>query len=437
MLDQFKQHITKKFPELLSGKTLLAVSGGVDSMVLLDLFRQLKLEFCVAHCNFQLRGQESDLDEELVHTYCEDHKIPFFVNRFNTLGYIAEHGGSIQMAARKLRYDWFGNLKMELGCEWIATAHHLDDQVETFLINFTRGTGIDGLTGIPETNGHIVRPLLPFSREEILLFAQSAGIKWREDASNSSVKYLRNKIRHLVVPVLKAENGHFMTSFQDTINYLQQTKSLADDALKRFTDECIRTENDIRIIDLHKVAEFDNSMAYLSLVFREFGFSSLKEIEKIVASETGSVLKNAKYTILKNRSFLNITDNFVVNSQEYCINSIYDVEKLPFFMNISEVKEANVKSDKNSIFVNSNLLKWPLVLRRKKTGDVFHPFGFSGKKKVSKFFKDEKLSKFQKEEAWILVNGDGRIIWLVGLRADDRFKLTNNNQQTYLITLNQ
>jgi len=437
MLNQFKQHIKKQLPELMATKTLLAVSGGVDSMVLLDLFRQLQLDFCVAHCNFQLRGDESDLDEELVRAYCANHKIPLFVNRFDTLGYIAERGGSIQMAARKLRYDWFGNLRTEYNCRYIATAHHLDDQVETFLINFTRGTGIDGLTGIPETNGHIVRPLLPFSRDEILLFAQSAGVKWREDASNSSVKYLRNKIRHLIVPVLKQENNHFMKSFQDTISHLQQTKSLADDALSLFVKKCIHTENKTRIIDLQKAAEFSNSSAYLSLVFRDFGFGSASEMEKILASETGSVLKNAKYTILKNRDTLCITDNFVVNNNEYCINDINDIVKLPFFMNISEVEEANVKSDKNSIFVNSNLLKWPLTVRRKKTGDVFQPFGFGGMKKVSKFFKDEKLSKFQKEETWILVNGDGRIIWLIGLRADDRFKLTNNNQQTYLITLNQ
>lgn len=437
MLDQFKQHIKKQFPELQATKTLLAVSGGVDSMVLLDLFRQLKLDFCVAHCNFQLRGNESDLDEELVRTYCINHKIPFFVRQFDTLGYIAEHGGSVQMAARKLRYDWFGNLKAEHGCMWIATAHHVDDQVETFLINFTRGTGIDGLTGIPETNGDVVRPLLPFSREDILLFAQATGIKWREDASNSSVKYLRNKIRHLIVPVLKQQNNHFIKSFQDTISHLQQTKVLADDALNLFVKQCVRTEKETHIIDLEKAAEFGNSSVYLSLVFRDFGFSSVTEMEKILVSETGSVLKNAKYTILKNRGFLCITNNLVVNNYEYCINDINDVKKLPFFMNISEVVMSDVKSDKNSIFVNSNLLKWPLLVRRKKTGDVFQPFGFSGMKKVSKFFKDEKLSKFQKEQAWILVNGDGRIIWLVGLRADDRFKLTNNNQQTYLITLNQ
>lgn len=437
MLKQFKQHIEEQLPELLNAKTLIAVSGGVDSMVLLDLFRQLRLDFCVAHCNFQLRGDESDQDEQLVRTYCSDHKIPLFIQRFDTSGYMAKHGGSVQMSARRLRYEWFRVLRREQQCECIVTAHHLDDQVETFLINFTRGTGIDGLTGIPQKNEDVVRPLLLFSREEILSYANSEGVRWREDASNSSVKYLRNKMRHLVVPVLKQENSHFMRSFQHTINYLKQTKSVAEDALALFKKECVRKEAQITVLDLNKVSEYANETAYLNLFFKDFGFESSEEIKKIILSETGSVLKNAKYTILKNRGELQIVDNFIVNSKEYYINDINDVVKLPFFINISEVEGANAKSDKNSIFVNSNLLKWPLLVRKKKTGDVFQPFGFEGMKKVSKFFKDEKLSKFQKEEVWILVNGDEKIIWLVGLRADDRFKITNSNQQTYLITLNQ
>ena len=416
MLNQFKQHIAQKFPESVSGKSLLAVSGGVDSMVLLHLYHALKLDFAVAHCNFQLRGTESNLDEKLVADFCKKHNISCFVERFDTMQFVESRKISVQIAARELRYNWFKQICADNDYQFIATAHHLDDQAETFLINFTRGTGIDGLVGIPEKNENIIRPLLNFSREEILNYATENGVAWREDQSNATTKYLRNKMRHLVLPVLKEENTEFLKSFQNTLHHLKQTQILANDAVVFFEKECVKMIDDQLEIDLDKAQDFSNKKHYLLQVLKRYGFTSADEIEKICLSDSGKVLKN--------------DDLFYINSKS-------DVLNLPFFMNISEVEKEEFNSDKCTIFVNSNLLKWPLILRRKQTGDFFQPFGMKGIKKVSKFFKDEKLSKIQKDNTWILENGDGEIIRIVGLRTDDRFKITSNNQQNYKITLNQ
>lgn len=437
MLDQFKQHIAQKFPESVSGKTLLAVSGGVDSMVLLHLYFALKLDFAVAHCNFQLRGTESDLDEKLVANFCQKNDIPFFVERFDTMHIVESRKISIQIAARELRYNWFKQICIENNYQFIATAHHLDDQAETFLINFTRGTGIDGLVGIPEKNENIIRPLLNFSREEILNYAIENGVEWREDQSNATTKYLRNKMRHLVLPVLKEENTEFLKSFQNTLTHLKQTQLLANDAVVFFEKECVQMNEDQLEIDLEKAQNFSNKKYYLLQVLKRYGFSSLEEIEKICISAAGKVLKNHQYTILKNRNKLIVFEEKSVSNDIFYIKSKDDVLNIPIFMNISEVEKEEFNTDKSTIFVNSNLLKWPLVLRHKQTGDYFQPFGMNGIKKVSKFFKDEKLSKIQKDNTWILENGDGKIIWIVGLRADDRFKITNKNQKNYKITLNQ
>lgn len=436
MLERFKKHIEQNFNELLTCKTLLTVSGGVDSMVLLHLFQQTHLNFVVAHCNFQLRETESDLDEKLVRDYCLQNNIVYFVNNFNTVNYASLNKVSIQIAARDLRYKWFDELSATHGFNFIATAHHLDDQAETFLINFTRGTGIDGLVGIPEKNGKVIRPLLPFSRDKIICYAKENEIIWREDASNATTKYLRNKIRHKIVPILKEENPQFLNSFQSTLNHLQEAQFLAAQAMNIFIKECVsETENRVEV-NLEKALTFNQPFVYLTHFLKQFGFDNVNEIKKICNAGTGKVLNNAKFTLLNNRNSLQIIDNLIVNNEYIYINDILDVEKYWFIMKITEVSEFNFVSDKNIIFVNSNLLKWPLVLRKYKTGDVFQPFGLKGFKKVSKFYKDLKLSQFQKQEQWILENGDGNIIWIVGLRADDRFKVTNNKSKIYKLTTN-
>jgi tRNA(Ile)-lysidine synthase len=226
MLLQFQEHLSKNLPFLKDKKLLLAISGGIDSMVLVHLLHQLNCNIAIAHCNFTLRGEESEGDEQFIRIYAEKNNIPFFVTHFDTKLFAADNKLSIQLAARQLRYIWFHQLLEENQMDYILTAHHLDDSLETFLINFTRGTGPEGLTGIPQQNDKVVRPLLPFTRDEIEAYAKENNIHWREDSSNASDKYMRNKLRHDVVPVLKSLNPSFMESFGQTLEHLQQAQSL-------------------------------------------------------------------------------------------------------------------------------------------------------------------------------------------------------------------
>jgi tRNA(Ile)-lysidine synthase len=245
MLIKFKHHLENNFLHLKGKKLLLATSGGIDSIVLVHLFQQLKFQIAIAHCNFNLRAKESNADENFVKQFAEENQIPFYTNSFQTEAYANENKLSIQLAARKLRYDWFNEVLVKENYDYITTGHHLDDQVETFLINFTRGTGLEGLTGIPAQNDTVIRPLLPFSREEIEIFAQENNIKWREDSSNSSNKYLRNKLRHDIVPILKELNPSFLNSFQNTLEHLKQSNDLLNEASNEVYQKVINSNNDV------------------------------------------------------------------------------------------------------------------------------------------------------------------------------------------------
>ncbi len=437
MLDVFKIQLEIKFPEVFSKKTLLAVSGGIDSMVLLDLFYKLNLPFEVAHCNFQLRNEESFHDEMFVRDYCLNKNIICHVKHFETENYALENRKSIQIAARELRYAWFDELLEQQTCDFLATAHHLDDQVETFLIHFTRGTGIDGLLGIPEVNNRIIRPLLTFSRDDIHNYALQNLIQWREDATNQTTKYLRNKIRHLVVPILKEENTAFLDSFKNTLDYLKQTRFLAEKALEHFESRCISNQDEYIVIDLNRAADYQEYLIYLSTYLKKFGFNNFVEIQKLVHATSGKLLKNDKFTLLKNRNEFIIKENIIKYNCEYIINSTKDLINAPILLSFSEVSCVEAVSDKNTIFVDTNLLKFPLVLRKPQLGETFVPIGMRGRKKISKFFKDEKFSMFQKETAWVLVNADEQVVWVVGHRADDRFKVTENTNKVYKISLAQ
>jgi len=234
MLQKFDQHITMNFPFLKESKLLLAISGGLDSVVLMHLCNQLKLSVSLAHCNFKLRNEESDLDEEFVIKLSQILNNQIFTIHFDTENYAQEHKTSIQIAARNLRYQWFQELVSTHHFDYILTAHHADDNLETFLINLTRGSGLEGFTGIPEKNGNIIRPLLPFSRAEILEYAKENQLKWREDASNASTKYVRNKIRHQIVPILKEINPNLLDSFSKTLTHLQESQQMIEDTFEEF-----------------------------------------------------------------------------------------------------------------------------------------------------------------------------------------------------------
>ena len=304
MLQKLQNHINTNLSFLKEKKLLLAVSGGIDSMVLVRLCHQLQLNFAVVHCNFQLRGNESDDDEMLVIQTCQDGYIPYYLNSFDTLEFAKKNKLSIQLAARKLRYDWFYKLMNENGFDYILTAHHLDDSLETFLINFTRGSGLDGLIGIPEQNDKIVRPLLIFSRNEIETFAQENNIAWREDSSNASDKYLRNKLRHDVLPILKELNPSLLSSFENTIKNLKQSQSLVDDASKMVYEKVVSEEEHHTVFDLTKLLKYPNYKAYLFSWLSDFGFTDWDSVYDLVLAQSGKQVMSNSHVLLKNRNAL-------------------------------------------------------------------------------------------------------------------------------------
>ena len=433
MLTKFQHHIEQNFAQLKDKKLLLAVSGGVDSMVLLDLFYKLRFDICVAHCNFQLRGKESDADELLVREICQDGYIPYFINSFDTLEFAKENKLSIQLAARKLRYDWFQELLL-LGFDFVLTAHHLDDNVETFLINFTRGTGLEGLTGIPVQNENIIRPLLPFSRDEIENYAIDNKIQWREDSSNASDKYFRNKLRHNIVPTLKELNTGFLDSFQNTLHHLQQAESLVNDASKLVFEKVVKEKGNQLEIHLKPLLEFQNYKAYLFQWLKSYGFSAWNDIYDLVDAQSGKQVFSETHVLLKDREKLILSERKPINKSEvFIIESIECKVNIPLkliFSRFSGGKHVNA----NCIFVDEDKINFPLIIRKWQEGDYFYPAGMNGKKKLSKYFKDEKYSLLDKENQWLLCSED-QIIWVIGKRADQRFIATETTQQNIKIEL--
>lgn len=424
MLTEFQKQLSKKYNLLQSKKLLLAISGGIDSMVLLDLMLKSQMDISVAHCNFNLRGEESDSDENFVKDYCKQNNIPCFVNNFDTEKYASENKKSIQISARELRYDWFFELKNKYKFDYIVTAHHLDDSLETFFINLSRGTGIEGLTGIRESE-NIIRPLLDFSREEIEQYASENKIQWREDASNQSDKYLRNNIRHNIVPLFKEINPEFLNSFSKTMSYLQEVQSFSDEAVNEILYKLLVDKNNVNHLKISKLLEYKNYKFILYKWLSEYGFTAWNDIYNLIDSQSGKFVETENFRLLKNRNELILSKkNNEVLDDEFLISE--DKTNYPIRLIISEVNQISETNNPNEIYVDKNLLKFPLTLRKYKEGQYFYPFGMQGKKKkISKFFKDEKLSVLDKENIWILYS-DNQVVWIVGRRADERFKITAN-----------
>ena len=435
MLTKFQNHIAQNLSQLKDKKLLLAISGGIDSMVLLDLFYKLRFDICIVHCNFQLRGKESDADEMLVSETCQDRFIHYFIESFDTLEFAKENKLSIQLAARKLRYDWFQEI-ISLGFDYVLTAHHLDDNVETFLINFTRGTGLEGLTGIPAQNGNIIRPLLPFSREEIENYANENKIQWREDLSNASDKYFRNKLRHNIVPILKELNTGFLDSFQNTLHHLQQAESLVEDASELVYEKVVEVKENQLEIHLNSLLQFKNYKAYLYQWLKDYGFSAWNDIYDLVEAQSGKQVFSETHILLKDREKLMLSERKSTDKSEvFIIESLDSKVNIPLKLVFSKV--VNIfETDSNCIFVDENKLKFPLTIRKWQEGDYFYPSGMNGKKKLSKYFKDEKYSLLDKENQWLLCSQD-QIVWVIGKRADNRFTSKETTQNNIKIVLEE
>lgn len=428
MLGQFENHISNHFPFLQGKKLLLAVSGGLDSMVLVHLFQQLNYEIVVLHCNFQLRGLESFEDQQFIQEYSNTNAIPFVFTQFDTEAFAADFKVCIQVAARELRYSWFyEQLAIQKG-DFILTAHHADDNLETFLINLSRGTGLEGLTGIPAQNEKVIRPLLSFSRQQMEEYASVNKLKWREDSSNASDKYLRNKIRHHLVPLLNELNPNFISSFEKTQSFLSEAQELVDDAAIMVYQQVAREEGEDIYFDLVRLLQLPNYSSYLYQWLKEFGFTAWDDIYELVDGQSGKQVLAPYFRLIKDRDCLILSPlPSQENQQEFEIESVESKVKFPLNLVFSTVSKIGVASN-STIFVDQDKLVFPLTLRHWNEGDVFQPFGMEGKsKKVSKLFKDEKLSLIDKEKVWLLCSNN-QVVWVVGIRQDERFKIDPNSK---------
>ncbi|MCA0933010.1 tRNA lysidine(34) synthetase TilS [Lutimonas saemankumensis] len=444
MIEKFHIHLKQKFPEIENSKILLAVSGGIDSMVLLHLMKSVQADFSVAHCNFGLRNQESDLDERLVQQQTESSGIRFFAKKFDTLGYATKNKLSIQVAARELRYNWFRKLMDQKGYQFLLTAHHADDNLETFLINLSRGTGIAGLSGIPEKRNNILRPLLVFSKEEISQYARKNNISWREDHTNEETKYLRNKIRKEIVPLLKELNPSFLNNFAKTQANLQGSGSILEKHLNSIREKVIVREEDsgrILYFSLEVLKELSRNTVYLFELFYPFGFNNYKDLISLLSAQPGKQIFSDSHRLLRDRTTLILAPKSSTENS-ICIRVAEDQTKLDSddlhltftTLDSEEFSLSDTGSKKLKGFFDKDLLTFPLHVRKWEKGDYFYPLGMKGKKKLSKFFKDEKYSLLEKENIWLLCSGSD-IVWIIGKRMDDRFRVTDRTKKILKVAI--
>lgn len=442
LLKAFQSYIKQVFPFVDNHSVLVTVSGGLDSIVLLHLCVSSGLNIGVAHCNFKLRDKESDADALFVKKTAEKLDLPFYSKEFDTYAYAKKNKCSTQMAARELRYCWFEELSSTEGFDYIATAHHANDNLETFFINLSRGTGIEGLIGIPHISGKIIRPLLPFSRKQIHDFAIQSDIIWREDSSNASDVYLRNAIRHHVLPELEQIRPDILDRFEVTQKHLQQIDRLLSVYRQELKEKYTYPLNSIMgesalCIAISLLKQHPEPKAVLYELLKEYGFTSWEDIYNLLDAQSGKQVFSNTHRLLKDRDVLQLytyrkeksiyTTSFTLPEGK---SSHEDVYGSLLFEKVSDVLPA--KSN-NELYIDRSTITFPLTIRHWKEGDFFYPTGMEGKKKLSKFFKDEKLSLVAKENVWLLCNGDA-IVWIISHRADRRFYANQDTKNILKIT---
>lgn len=437
MLEEFNEYLVSVCEAAPSDRFLLAVSGGIDSVAMAHLFKSGGRDFAIAHCNFQLRGEESQRDQEFVATLSSDLQVPFFVTSFDTGTYASSHGISVQMAARDLRYDWFEELSTKQNFNHIAIAHNKNDVVETMLLNLSRGTGIRGLMGIRPVLKKIVRPLLFASRNKIMLYAGEHGLKWREDSSNLETKYHRNKIRHTIIPAFESINPSFIQNAVDTSKRIEQTGKLLSIILDQIKQE-LWTESPGRItININKLKEYPANDLLLFELLRDFGISQLSEqmIINSLESDTGKQFHTRTHTFTHDRDYLIVTPKTTPDPCEITIESDTVLLNYPlrlYFDTIEKTAGFKIPGQKNKAALDADKITYPLILRVWKPGDRFYPLGLQGSKKISDYLIDIKVPLPDKKHIWIL-ECQGEIVWVVNHRIDDRFKLTEETRKILII----
>lgn len=414
-------------------RVLVALSGGVDSVVLATLMLRSGYTFSVAHCNFHLRGEESNRDERFVRSWAEKNKIKLFVSEFDTYEYMQQKGISLEMAARELRYSMFKNLMTSQGFSLLATAHHADDSAETFFINLLRGTGIAGLHGILPKHDNIVRPLLFATRKDIFDFAKANNIPFVEDSTNEETQFLRNKIRHRLFPLLKDLCPNFDTVIKKDIDRLRETEIVFRSVIERLRADIIEKESNICKINIDRLKKLHPIRILLYELLSEYGFNET-DSNNVLASldkESGKQFFSKTHRLLKDRNYLFITPlNADQHQERYLLNESQNMVNEPIHLVLETLEDltfVNISKDRNIAMFDKDMLRFPLVLRHWKQGDAFVPFGMNKSKKLSDFFTSEKYSLIDKQQQWLLCSGDD-IIWIVGRRTDNRYRISEKTK---------
>lgn len=428
---KFKQNL-KLLQIDQNSRLLLALSGGIDSMALAHLLVDAGIDFAIAHCNFQLRGDASNQDAVFVQNWAESQNKTCFIKKFDVEKHKETHRLSTQMAARNLRYEWFEQLIQTHQFDYLLTAHHLNDSLETFLINLNRGSGIEGLSGIKSSRDTIKRPLFNFSKKELTHYAEIKNLNWREDATNAETDYLRNKIRHEVVPVLKDLNPDFLNRFIQTTQNLNRDHQLIQNHIQSIEKELFENQKDHLSISIEKLNKLQPLDAYLYRLFEAYGFKHPQEIQKLIDSEHQGEITSSTHRLIKNRANLLLSPKMEQNSTQVIeLNPDSLIEK-PLYLRLAK---SNQRDEMATESLDLDQISFPMRLRKPEVGDEFQPLGMKGKKKLSKYFKDEKFSKLDKENTWILTDAHDQILYLIGKRIDERYKITKHTQNILNIYL--
>ena len=437
MLREFKKYIEENKLIGPAEKILLAVSGGIDSMVMLHLFIRSGIKAGIAHCNFSLRAGESDMDEELVKQFASDEHLQFHSIRFDTETFAKKHRLSIQMAARQLRYEWFEEIMDKYGYDKTAVAHNLNDNIETLIINLVRGTGISGLTGMKPISNRIIRPLLFSTRQDIVRYCNKHRIIYREDMSNADTKYIRNKIRHQIIPVLKEINPSIEATLNETAERFTGLNEIVTDYLTCLREMVAEQKNDIIKFNIILLKPYLHNKTLLYELFKSFDVNNdqLNDLLKVIEGKTGGQILTGTHRIIKNRKEIIVTDEKKLDYSSYNVEIIEEFANVPGiesaeYINVTDSFE--MPSDPLIACLDSEKVSFPLIIRSWKPGDFFYPLGMKNKKKLSDYFINSKYSIIEKENKLIL-ESDGRIVWIIGDRIDNRFRITRSTRKALII----
>lgn len=430
-------NILNTFPEVnAADKILVGCSGGADSVVLAHLLHKEGYKIGLAHCHFNLRGEDADLDQAFVRALAQQLDVPFITTKFETATYAQTRGISIQMAARNLRYFWFEKIRKEDNYQWIAIGSHLTDNIETFLFNATKGTGIKGLRGIKKVNGPIIRPFLRFSKKEILDYANTEKLEWREDLSNASLKYARNKIRHEVLPVLESLNPNLEATFNRNFERLSELEKFANSQMDAIWEEWVTSSDKGLILTIQSIQNNPHSKAILRYKLEEFGFNGthVTDLLEAINGQPGSKIESKDFVIYVDRSVVHIhPKRFFAPPEEYLITEFIGELSDPVPLKLTHYHEpVKIIPDRKMAYFDFDKLVFPLRIRKWKAGDSFRPFGMTGKKKISDYLIDEKVPNHEKENIWI-IEDQKEICWIVGMRPSETFRVSAKTKQMYTI----